>query len=155
MSERKLPSERDPDGALMHPKEIALYRRAIRERWPISNERRQEIVEELSKVMRHTDKERSKMAAAATLIKADALNVAREKIEAQDEPSVVQHYHTLGLAADAARRKALEDRALIEQMEEVEDCEYVIEGQAGLDGTCDVEAEEPEPEEDADWEGVG
>lgn len=67
--------------------ERRMEERALRERWPISEERRQQIVERLCKVIETNGvDERHLIGAAKALIAADKLNLERIKHEHATHP---------------------------------------------------------------------
>lgn len=59
--------------------DAALARRAIRERWPISDEKRAIVVERLATIVEACDDERATVRAASALLEADKLNMEQEK----------------------------------------------------------------------------
>lgn len=107
------------DGALRPGKyNMALVRRAIREDWPIPNDLRKALVEQMGAVLTseirvvyaqdEDEREeiidsavRNKIAAAKVLVAADAVNAKREAMDQKDEhllmPKMVLHGHgTIG-----------------------------------------------------------
>ena len=76
------------DGGLGGPpceiRDARLMERALRERWPISDEARANVVERLSEIVAKPGaKRRERIAAARALIAADALNVQASRGEPQ------------------------------------------------------------------------
>lgn len=64
---------------IIGPKESHLIRRAIRERWPIPEEKRAEVINGLIESAMFAEDVRSRIAAGRALIAADALNMEQEK----------------------------------------------------------------------------
>lgn len=65
--------------------DLAIVRRALRERWPIPVEKRRDIAERVAKVAAESNDERSIVAAARVLAQMDGLNQADEHLENKNE----------------------------------------------------------------------
>jgi len=65
-------------------RDINLVRRAIKSRWPISDETRRQIIERLKIISAESEDERSAVAASRALIAADTLNLADEKFQSEE-----------------------------------------------------------------------
>ncbi len=60
---------------------MALLRRAIRSDWPIPEEARSIVAEQMTKIVKSSRKIRDKVAAAKVLVDADKVNVSRESLD--------------------------------------------------------------------------
>lgn len=83
-----VPAEKPPgilgDGALRPGKgNLALVRRAIRNRWPVPKELRESLIAQCQAVMEQSYKPADIIAAAKTILEADKINVAATKLDEQ------------------------------------------------------------------------
>lgn len=83
--------------------DLRLANRALKERWPISEADREELVKQMSRIIRLSKKSGLKILAARALIAADAMNVQQERI---DKPVVHSHEHTVTIGRDLEARRA-------------------------------------------------
>ncbi len=65
--------------------DMVLYRRAMRNDYPVDERIRRLIVDQCAKIAENSDNEREVIAAARTLILADSVNVRREAMDQADE----------------------------------------------------------------------
>lgn len=102
------------DGAL-HPGKgnLRLLARAIRERWPISEDVRARVVNQMSKVVDGSPEERNVIAAARVLVQADACNLREQAL---DQPQTVLHHHSgaVGVGIVELRQEVLHDPNYLE-----------------------------------------
>lgn len=103
------------DGSL-HPGKynMALARRAIKAGWPISDEVKKLVVDQMAEVVGSSDDERNRIGAARVLVAADGVNARRE---AADSP----HLHLHGVLSDGRRPEELSDAELFERIRAIED----------------------------------
>lgn len=78
-------------------KEANLVRRAIKERWPIPEAERADVVARLLQTVREAEDARSVVAAARAIIAADALNMEQEK---RDQQIPEYHVHEVRVRAE-------------------------------------------------------
>lgn len=77
------------DGGLHAGKgNMALLRRAYRERWPMTDERRAMLLDQMFGIVEKSPKDRDKIAAAKVIVTADAINVNQQKIDTPKESNV-------------------------------------------------------------------
>ena len=76
------------DGALHAGKgNMALVRRAVRNRWPVGSKLKRAVVRQMAKIATSGEvSERDRIAASKVLVAADALNARREQAEAPQPP---------------------------------------------------------------------
>jgi hypothetical protein len=103
--------------------DLALYRKAVRERWPIDPAKRPAIVEEMVRLVEAPGADegepsevdhRTRVAAAKVLLEMDRLNLEQEKRDLEIPDRVVHEHHFAELsdaelvarAAELARRAA-------------------------------------------------
>ncbi len=108
----------------------ALTRRAIRNRWPIRNQLRRKIVEQMELVVETAASARDKTAAAKVLMAADAINVNRERI---DKPQATPSVNVaVGVNAELPRSiVSVPDSRLLE----------FLHAAGSADGTCNPEVQ--------------
>jgi cytosine/adenosine deaminase-related metal-dependent hydrolase len=82
---------------------MKMIERAIRNRWPISDELKAKIAERVSGIVEMSDSTRDVINAARVAIQADSLNAMREAMEldAEKGPEIHLHAHT---GTEAARQ---------------------------------------------------
>jgi nicotinate-nucleotide pyrophosphorylase len=67
------------------PKEhMAMMRRAVRQGWPISDEMRRLIMNQMALIVGRSEKDRDRVAAAKVIVSADSVNVRREQMDQLD-----------------------------------------------------------------------
>jgi hypothetical protein len=94
-------------GLFTNPKhfqtDMKMIERAIKNRWPISDELKAKIAERVSGIVEHSDSTRDVINAARVAIQADGLNAKREAMELDAErgPEIHLHAHT---GTEAARQ---------------------------------------------------
>ena len=77
------------DGALHAGKgNMALLRRAVRERWPMTDERRAMLLDQMFGIVERSPDPRNKIAAAKVIVTADSINVNQQKIDTPKESNV-------------------------------------------------------------------
>jgi len=77
------------DGALHAGKgNMALARRAFRERWPMTDERRAMLLDQMFRIVEGGPDPRNRIAAAKVIVQADAINVNQQKIDTPKESNV-------------------------------------------------------------------
>jgi hypothetical protein len=77
------------DGGLHAGKgNMALLRRAYRERWPMTDERRAMLLDQMFGIVEKSPDPRNKIAAAKVIVTADSINVNQQKIDTPKESNV-------------------------------------------------------------------
>lgn len=69
---------------------MAMVSRAVRHGWPISDEVRKLVVDQMALVVKESDNDRNKIGAAKVLVSADSVNARREDAEREKEPASAQ-----------------------------------------------------------------
>ncbi len=113
--------EHEPDDEAPSRSDLALYRRAVRDRWPIDPEKRPAIAEQMTKLVEARGAEgiadagdddswavdnRTRVAAAKVLIEMDRLNMEQEKRDQQIPDRVVHEHRFAELSDDELIRRA-------------------------------------------------
>lgn len=68
-----------------------LVSRAIKERWPMTGDMRERIVEETYGILEETDDDKLKLLAANTLVKVDGLNLKERELQIRSQPKTIIH----------------------------------------------------------------
>lgn len=105
------------DGEL-HPGKynMAIARKAIREKWPITDQIRQLVINQMALVVGKSEDERNRIAASKVLVAADSVNTRREEIET---PQQHEHHVHGAVVVEDLRMKILNDRNLLEQLRDI------------------------------------
>lgn len=105
----------------VYMRDLKMWSKAIKEKWPIDNAMRERIVGRLSHLMETSQRESVLTQVVKTLLQADAINVAREKIDAMSDEQTIKHIHMMGEQADELRGEIMQDQRLIARLEEEDD----------------------------------
>lgn len=102
------------DGAL-HPGKynMALMRRAIKGKWPITKEIRQKVIDQMVLVVDCAESDRDKIGAAKVIVSADGMNAKRE---ATATPQQHEHHHSGAIALAAVRQEVLYDSSRLDAL---------------------------------------
>jgi hypothetical protein len=95
--------------------DLTLSERAIRQGWPLSPEKRQQIIEECARLALHASRERDRIQAMRVLVMMDSLNIRREQNDQDDDQQAKRE--------SVERMRALmnnpEARAALEQLQRI------------------------------------
>ena len=102
------------DGAL-HPGKynMALMRRAIKGKWPITREIRQKVIDQMVLVVDCAESDRDKIGAAKVIVSADGMNAKRE---ATATPQQHEHHHSGAVVHATVRGELMNDPAYLEYL---------------------------------------
>ena len=92
---------------------MQLALKAIRENWPISNQIRQMVINQMALVVGKSTDDRSKIAACKVLVAADLCNAKRE---ATETPQQHEHHHKANVDVSELRVELLHDRQYLEYL---------------------------------------
>lgn len=119
---------------------MRLIRRAIKNRWPIPEELRAKVVEQMGLIVEMGDSDRDKVAAAKVLVAADSLNLKSEELET---PQQHEHLHVVAAADDQRSRLAGIAERLGVDLAISENAEGTPSGHAASDGPSPGKTEVP------------
>lgn len=137
-----------PGGLYSGRGDMALLRRANRERWPMTEQRRAMLLDQMFSIVEQSPDARHRIAAAKVIVAADAINVNQQKVDTPKESNVnvnVSGGVAVGVVTAQLREQMLHDDRYLEYLRQAEQPVPSSGGHDSADGNAGTVRADGEP----------